>query len=165
MTSVELFKRGMRRLAAGVSIVTTLYEGGYAGLVATSVSSLSSEPPSLLVCVNRSSSSHRLFLEAGAFCVNLLGDADAAIASNFSSADKERRFAEGSWTPLTTGAPALVTSLASFDCRVANAIDFETHTIFIGVIEAVELWQDDMAPLLYVDGRYCTLPSLLTQSV
>jgi flavin reductase len=165
MTSLDLFKRGMRRLASGVSIVTTLYEGGYKGLVATSISSLSSEPPSLLVCVNRVSSSHGMFHRSGVFCVNLLGDADAAVAASFSSADKARRFTEGTWTPLTTGAPALVTSLASFDCRVANAIDFETHTIFIGVIEAVELWQDDIAPLLYVDGRYCTLPSRLTQSV
>ncbi|WP_342364119.1 flavin reductase family protein [Terrarubrum flagellatum] len=163
MTSVDLFKRGMRRLASGVSIVTTRHNDTYSGLVATAVSSLSGEPPSLLVCVHRASSSHGLFHKAGVFCVNLLGGADAAIASSFSSPRKELRFTEGTWAPLITGAPALVDSLASFDCRVAKSIEFETHTIFIGMIEAIELWQDHVAPLLYVDGRYRTLPSLAAQ--
>jgi flavin reductase len=161
MTDADLFKRGMRRLAAGVSIVTTMDERIPQGFVATSVTSVCAAPsPSLLVCVNREVSSHGAIHRSGAFCVNLLSETDAELARMFSSsAHRERRFAQCEWRALTTGAPALSVALASFDCEVQMAIEVESHTVFLGKVVATELSHDAIQPLLYVDGRFDALRS------
>jgi len=155
-----LFKRGMRRLASGVSVITAEYEGLRGGLIATSVSSVSMAPPTLLVCVNEAASSHDLIKGAGAFCVNVLGCESHEVAARFSTpAHRATRFEAGSWTTLETGAPALADSLASFDCRVSGEAKYGTHTIFFGEICFVELWAENHDPLLYFDGGYRTLGS------
>jgi len=155
MIEAALFKSGMRRLAAGVSVITTALKGERHGLVATSVCSVSAEPPSLLVCVNQEASSHAAIREAGIFCVNLLGQDDDLLAKRFSDpAARALRFADREWSTLATGAPALVGALASFDCDVATMIPSGSHTIFIGNVQAAKLWQNDIAPLIYLDGRF-----------
>ena len=151
----ELFKHGMRRLAAGVSIVTTHDAHARHGMVATSVCSVSADPPALLVCVNRSASCHAAIRTAGFFCVNLLASTDAALARRFSTPiDRDSRFEGRDWTTLATGAPALVGALASFDCEIREALDVESHTIFVGRVKAIELRRGDINPLVYVDGRF-----------
>lgn len=151
----DLFKRGMRRLASGVSIVTTSEAGERHGMLATSVCSVSAAPPALLVCVNRTATSHAAIHRAGSFCVNLLVETDDELARRFSTPiGRERRFLDRQWTTLTTGAPALMSALASFDCEVSEAVDVQSHTVFIGHVKAIELWQDDMLPLVYLDGRF-----------
>jgi flavin reductase len=154
----DLFKRGMRRLAAGVSLITTVDAGERHGMAATSVCSVSADPPTLLVCVNRSTTTNGVIRRAGFFCVNLLAETDDELARRFSTpADRERRFADREWTTLVTGAPALNGALASFDSEVLQAIDVDSHTVFIGRVRAIELWQDGIVPLVYHDGRYDTL--------
>ena len=155
MIEAALFKSGMRRLAAGVSVITTALNGERHGLVATSVCSVSAEPPSLLVCVNRSASSHAAIHAAGFFCVNLLGQSDDDIARRFSDPSlRAVRFDDREWLPLVTGAPALVGALASFDCEITATVPSGSHTIFIGNVRAAELWQEQIAPLIYLDGRF-----------
>ena len=107
MIDAALFKSGMRRLAAGVCLVTaTDRDGLRQGLVATSVISVTVEPPSLLVCVNKAASCHDPIANSGAFCVNLLADADDEVARRFgSSAARDSRFADRQWRALETGAP------------------------------------------------------------
>lgn len=154
----DLFKRGMRRLASGVSIVTTFDAGQPHGMVATSVCSVSAEPPALLVCVNRSTLSHAAIQRAGFFCVNVLDESDDDLARRFSNpAERTRRFAEREWATLATGAPALAGAAASFDCVVMETVDVQSHTIFIGHVKAVELWRKEHAPLVYHDGKFDTL--------
>lgn len=153
-----LFRSGMRRLASGVSVITAEHLGQRGGLIATSVSSVSMAPPTLLVCVNEAASSHDLIKGAGAFCVNVLGCESHEVAARFSTpAHRATRFETGSWTTLETGAPALAGSLASFDCRVSGEAKYGTHTIFFGEICCVKLWTDNYDPLLYFDGGYRTL--------
>lgn len=155
MVEPALFKSGMRRLAAGVSIITTVADGTRFGLVATSVCSVSLEPPSLLVCVNHAASSHDAIQKAGFFCVNLLRKDDNDTARRFSSPEyRDIRFEDGRWGTLDTGAPALVDALASFDCEISKVITVSSHTVFIGNVTAVELWSKDVVPLIYFDGRY-----------
>lgn len=157
MVDPSLFKSGMRRLASGVSLVTTLHNGERHGLIATSVCSVSTDPPSLLVCVNRAATSHAMIYSAGCFCVNLLGSSDDETARRFSEPrERHLRFQDRNWTALLTGAPALVGALASFDCEIATAHRSGSHTIFVGNVVATELWQDEISPLIYVDGRYAT---------
>jgi len=140
MIEPALFKSGMRRLAAGVSVITTSLHSEWYGLVATSVCSVSLEPPSLLVCVNRSASSHDAIHAAGHFCVNLLRQDDDDVARRFSNSQfRQVRFTEREWRTLETGAPALVGALASFDCEIETTIPSGSHTIFIGNVKAAEL--------------------------
>ncbi len=160
MTDADLFKSGMRRLAAGVSVVTTREGEERHGLVATSVCSVSVEPPTLLVCINRVSASHAAIRRAGFFCINLLRESDDEIARRFTTpAERERRFLDREWTMLATGAPALVGALASFDNEVVEAVEVQSHTVFIGRVKAVELWQPDIASLVYLDGGFDILRS------
>ena len=150
------FKQAMRRLASGVALITTTRDGTPHGLVATSVTSVSGEPPSLLVCVNRTASAHDPILEARVFCVNLLASHNEAVAGTFTDpARRADRFSVGTWDVLETGAPRLVGALASFDCEVAEAMVYGTHTIFIGNVRAIGLQTEGAGePLLYLDGRY-----------
>jgi flavin reductase len=156
MIDSALFKRGMRRLAAGVSIVTTIEGETPHGLVATSVSSVCVEPePSLLVCVNRDASSHDVIDRAKVFCANVLSSGDIELAQRFSKPEfRTTRFEHCPWVPLVTGAPALPSALASFDCEITHVIPVHSHTIFVGAVRDVRLWQSEVDALLYIDGQY-----------
>lgn len=154
MTSDE-FKRGMRRLASGVCLIATKNAGIRHGLIATAVSAITADPPSLLACISKTASAHAHIAEAGIFCVNVLSALDQDVAARFSSpVDRERRFEHGDWREIVTGAPGLVSALASFDCKVRQIVPYESHTIFLAEIVAVELWAETIRPLLYLDGRY-----------
>lgn len=154
----DLFKRGMRRLASGVSIVTTAEGGERHGMAATSVCSVSAEPPTLLVCVNRTATTHAVIGRAGFFCVNFLAENDDELARRFATPlGRETRFQGRDWTTLITAAPALVGSLASFDCEVTDSIGVDSHTVFIGRVKAIELWHERIVPLVYLDGRFDTV--------
>lgn len=149
------YKQGMRRLASGVVIVTTLHDGQRSGLAMTGVTSVSAEPPVLLICVNRSASSHDLISRSKRFCVNVLHESDTEVAARFATSHlRETRFSDREWVPLATGAPALTGCLASFDCAVENALAAATHTVFFGSVLDVRLWAEDVNPLLYWDGAY-----------
>jgi flavin reductase len=155
VTDLHAFKLGMRRLAAGVSLITTREDGTPYGLVATSVTSLTGDPPTLLVCVNAGTSSHDPLARSGTFCVNLLPHSAKDLADRFSDPTRRHeRFVEADWTTLHTGAPSLRGAIATFDCTVEKAVRHHTHTIFIGRIEAIALDEAPIAPLVYLDGRY-----------
>lgn len=151
---LDIFRSGMRRLAAGVSIITTLGPDGPRGLTATAVCSVSVAPPTLLCCINRNSSAHDTILETRVLAVNFLGAADQDLAARFSDVDtRSARFAEGRWTSLATGAPILETALAGFDCRVVSIIDGATHSVFFAEVVDGRYGAAEM-PLVYFDGSY-----------
>ncbi|MET0314376.1 MAG: flavin reductase family protein [Hansschlegelia sp.] len=161
MTDPSEFKRGMRRLASGVSVITTIEDGVPHGFAATAVTSVAAEPrPTLLICVNRQVSCHDVIGRAGLFCVNLLAEDDLETAQLFSvSEHRDRRFAETAWRPLSTGAPALIGALASFDCRIAEAVPVQSHTVFIATVVDIAMRSDEARPLLYAGGRFDALRS------
>jgi flavin reductase (DIM6/NTAB) family NADH-FMN oxidoreductase RutF len=157
----EAYKRGMRQLAASVTIVTTAHEGQRRGLTATAVCSLSAAPPTLLVCINRLVSAHDLIVGSGCFCVNVLAEEHSALSRRFAGAESgEARFSSGgTWAPMTTGAPALGEAMASFDCALMHRIEVETHSVFIGRVLDVAS-HPGRRPLLYADGNYVGLAAL-----
>ena len=69
----------------------------------------------------------------------------------------EKRFDYNQWQTLRTGAPALVNAMVSFDCEVRQVVPYQSHTIFLAEIVSVELWAEAHRPLVYLDGRYCSL--------
>jgi flavin reductase (NADH)/flavin reductase len=152
----DSFRIGMRRLAGHVCLITTANTiGERAGLTATAVCSVSAEPPTVLICVNRQNSSHAAIRNSGVFAVNVLAVEDQALANRFASLIVgEERFREGMWTNLETGSPVLESALVCLDCRIAQAVDVGTHGILFGIIEAMRVRQTEAKPLLYVHGSY-----------
>ena len=151
------FKKGMRHLAASVTLITTRHGGLRGGLTATAVCSVSAEPPQILVCVNKSASAHDPIGKAGFFCVNILAPAHRQIAERFAGMDgvegDERFNGMGEWSALTTGAPVLKGCPVSFDCKMVSKVAAGTHTIYIG--EIVDIALDPKAhALLYCDGAF-----------
>lgn len=150
------FRLGMRRLASGVSIVATTDEEGPKGFLATSVSSVALDPtPCLLVCVNKSTSSHDALIRRQVFSVNVLTEQQVDIARRFSSSElRDARFEDNGWGVLETGAPICQGALAVFDCRLMTTMAVQTHTVLIGRAVAVRMADSAVEPLIYYDGCF-----------
>jgi len=146
----------MRQLASGVCLVTSGSGDERSGLVATSVSSLSADPPMLLVCVDRASSSYRAVQSHGEFVVSVLGADQREIADRFASGSGltgENRFREGRWGVLPGGASYLAGSVAVFDCEAVERIERHAHAIVIGHVRRV-LVGDGSGALVRWRGAY-----------
>lgn len=148
----DAFKDAMRRFATGVTVVTTLVDGRPHGFTANAFSSVSADPPLLLLCVNRSAFSHSLIARAGFFCVNVLSIDQRTIAERFSRRDVNDRFEGVLWAPGVTGAPVIQATLSHFDCTLAEELTAGTHTVFLGSV--VGCGTEEGVPLGYFDGAY-----------
>jgi flavin reductase (DIM6/NTAB) family NADH-FMN oxidoreductase RutF len=148
-----LFRQAMRRFPAAVTVVTTSVEGADSGMTATAVTSLSMDPPSLLVCVNRAAAFHDAISRSAVFCVNLLRQGQEPISAAFGGGlPPERRFEQGVWRH-HDGIPYLADAQANIFCRREAIFAYGSHSIVVGA--AIHLFlQERVAPLLYVDGRY-----------
>ncbi|PNG26354.1 flavin reductase family protein [Methylocella silvestris] len=153
------FRQAMSRVAASVHIVTTDGPAGLGGITATSMASISADPPMLLFCINKVSASAGRMIENGVFCINTLTPAHQELADVFAGRGDhtlEQRFDRGDWRPLATGAPALDEAVASFDCRLVEAKEVGTHIVMIGLVEAVA-YGPAAHSLAYVHRGYRTL--------
>lgn len=150
---LEAYRLSMRHISATVYAITTGHGGERFGIIATAVNSLSFDPPSLLVCVNRSASLHQPLDSAEMFCVNVLGVGNRAVADCFMKGGTgSERFSVGEWDE-EYGVPVLSTAQSSLICRIAQRQAFGTHTIFIGELVAAR-HRANAKPLTYYDGRY-----------
>lgn len=152
----QAFRDGMSRVGAAVHIITTAGAAGRAGFTATAVTSVSDDPPTVLVCLNRTGHTASVLTENQVFCVNTLAAAHQPLADVFAGRGGlagEERFGHGEWDSLATGAPALVGALVAFDCRVVDFRPVATHQILIGQVEAVRLGPSQPA-LLYAERAY-----------
>lgn len=158
MNEVDDFKRGMRRVAGTVAIITT--SGPHdirLGMTATAFCSLSTEPPSLLVCVNSSSSVGKAVSEGGGFAVNVLRPAQDELAQVFSGRtgkDGDARFTGLGWEPGKMGAPIHGDALVAFDCRIESIVRQYTHLILVGTVLRTILNNEEVGPLIYCEGGY-----------
>lgn len=153
------FKEAMRQVAATVSIISTRSEGSRYGMTATAVTSVSCDPPSLLVCINRSASIHKPLEKKKLFWVNVLREGQQSLCSTFSGGKTgEQRFAPGEWQDCERGLPYLVDAQANILCTVQKRCCFGTHTIFIGLVMVTSL-QNQIAPLVYLNGRFAAVSS------
>ena len=154
------FRAVMRRFPTGVTVVTTIYDGVPKGFTANAFSSVSAQPPMVLICVNRQARSHPLISRAGHFCVNLLRLDQQAIAERFASHEPVNPFESIPYSTATTGSPVLENTLAYLDCELAEEHTAGTHTVFIGTVLACGV--RDGAPLGYFNAAYrdfgCLIP-------
>ena len=145
---------GLRRLAKAVVVITCEHGGTRYAMAATAVSELSMEPPSLLICVNRTASLYAPLSSGANFAVNILHSSHETVSAACSGKLKgEARFEQGQWARSSLGPPYLEDAQASFVCRNDRQVDHGTHGIFIGEVVDV-LSHGAVDPLIYVDGRY-----------
>ncbi|HYF56236.1 MAG TPA: flavin reductase [Salinarimonas sp.] len=150
------FREGMSRVAGAVHVIATDGPAGRGGFTATAVASVADTPPTLLVCANGTNRSCASLLANGVFCVSTLSAEDEALAGAFSGRTGlygEDRFRVGAWSRLVTGAPALVSGLAAFDCRVVEARPVATHVVILGEVVDVRVGADAQA-LVYRGRRF-----------
>ena len=155
MVTNSEFKDAMAKLASAVHVVTTDGVSGRHGFTASAVCSVTDTPPTLLVCMNKSSRSHLSFLENKVLCVNVLNAEQEHLANAFASSklSSDERFKLAEWASLETGAPILKNALVSFDCEISQIQEVGTHTIFICPIVAIQKNQKDQA-LIYFNRNY-----------
>lgn len=152
----EAFKLGMRRLAAGVCLITTQCpDGTRRGMTATAVCSVSANPAVLLCCINRRNSSYDAIHQSRVFAINVLSMEDRPLADLFAQPiPAEQKFAPALWQTRVTGAPMLESALAAFDCRVGQDVVVGTHGILFGEIQDVTVRKGAAKPLVYAHGGY-----------
>lgn len=148
------FRKAMRRLTGTVTVITTALEGRRYGMTATAVTSVSADPPSLLICINRSASLHEPLIRAGRYCVNILQAGQTDVAQAFSGGvPQELRFCQGDWDEDATGLPFLRDAQANIFCDADAMASYGTHSIIIGKVSQVQA-AGRVTPLLYQDGQY-----------
>ena len=150
--NIDDFKKSLAHYASGVTVVTTRYEGKPIGITATSFSSLSLEPPLVLVSLSKKLFTHHVVCDSGIFAVNVLGVHQYEVGLRFAGMipDIEDRFAGLAVETAVTGCPLLYHSLAWFDCRVWASYEGGDHTIFVGeVVEVSTCAHETGTPLLY----------------
>lgn len=148
------YRNAMSRLGAAVNIITTAGPAGRAGFTASAVCSVTDEPPTLLVCLNRSSSVYDAFNGNAVLCVNVLASGHQALAARFGGkTPMDERFAMARWRILSTGSPVLDGAIASFDCRIMSRSNVGSHDVLYCQVAAVA---DVHRPrgLVYFDRAY-----------
>ncbi|MCZ7472412.1 MULTISPECIES: flavin reductase family protein [Rhizobiaceae] len=143
MISTEDFREAMQRFAGPVTAITSIKDGVPCGLMATAVCSLSADPPSLIVCINKSASAHDTIIDQGFLGVSVLTDSMLAFADHFARAKGPDRFEGALWNFQETGAPLLAGASVAFDCRIAKTHDGYSHTIVIAKIHDILLPNQD----------------------
>lgn len=151
------FRRAMRTQAASVAIVTTSHEGAFHGIAVTSFASVSMSPPSLLVCINRSSSFYERVWQTKRFLINILSDRHEHQCRVFGNpARRHERFADGEWD-LVEGMPALKGARAVLCCSITNEMECGSHSTIFAAVESAALPKSSQSPLVYLDGRVVEL--------
>lgn len=146
------FRHVVGHLPSGVSLVTTRTAEGDFGMTASSVTSLSVEPPMMLACLNLSSSTCPAVSAAGVYVVNVLGQGDGHLAERFARTGTGDKFAGLRVTRGLRGAPVLSDALARIECAVTEEVRAATHTIFLGRVVRAEAAEG--SPLTYYRGGF-----------
>ena len=136
----------------GVVVVTALVDGDPVGLAIGSFTSLSLDPPLVLFCPDRSSSSWPRIRAAGVFCANVLA-ADQELVCRTFAAKGGDKFERIGWRPSPTGAPIIDDVLAWVDCEIDNVVEAGDHYVVIGRVVDLGIDRDE-GPLLFFRGGY-----------
>jgi flavin reductase (DIM6/NTAB) family NADH-FMN oxidoreductase RutF len=158
-TSPDDFRGAMRHLVGAVSVVTAGRGSDITGMTVTSVSSLSIDPPTLIVSINRESSTWPVLKRYGVFGVNVLTSDQIDIAERFSGQNGlkgRERFVGGEWVARGPSAPLLVGASAAIDCEVEDVIERHSHAIVIGRVRDLTLSKNESS-LAYWHGRYVAI--------
>lgn len=148
------FKQAMRNTAASVNVITCQGKDGDYGITATAFTSVTADPPTVLICINGGSSIYPHLVEKKSFCVNVLNAGAEDIANDFAGRlPAAERFKPHHWQRLASGNPAFTNTSAGFDCRITELSHIGTH--LVAIAEVVESWaNEEESSLLYSKGNY-----------
>ncbi|KEY60835.1 flavin reductase [Serratia sp. DD3] len=149
------FRNAMAKMGSAVSVITTDGPAGKYGFTASAVCSVTDQPPTLLVCMNRNSFANPHFKLNGTLCVNVLSGNHRDLSGIFASATlrSEQRFIHDSWQVLASGAPVLNSAIANFDCTIHEFHEVGSHTVFYCQVQAVRI-SESTCGLIYFNRRY-----------
>lgn len=145
------FRSIMRTMVNGVTVITTSHDGHIHGMTATAFSSVSAEPPTVLIVLNRATRTHPLVSASRHFVVNLLSQDQTEIGNRFAG-KLEDQFDGIAYTLNEEGVPLIDGVVATLECETINEMSVGTHTIFIGRV--LRGSRSQTMPLVYHDGSY-----------
>jgi flavin reductase len=162
--SVDAFRSGMALMPGAVTVITTDGPEGAAGFTASAVCSVTDSPPTLLVCMNRSSFAHRFFAVNQVLCVNVLQGQQQDVSALFANREVSmaERFERCAHRTLASGAPALDEALVNLDGRIVATHDVGTHSVFYVELSEVRIPTPEASPsgLAYFNRSYHALDKL-----
>lgn len=153
------YRNAMAHFAGAVHVVTTDGPSGRRGVTVIAACSVSDNPPTVLVCLNRENANNECFLKNGVFALNTLSADHEALSNAFSGLTglpQDERFALTKWDTIATGAPALIDAAAVFDCRLVDSKDLATHRVYFGKVTGLRIGAN-LRPLIYHDRGYRVL--------
>lgn len=152
----DAYRAAMRRWPSGVTVIAMPGDEGPHGMTASAFTSVSVDPPMVLVVVDRRWRSHAYLAERGVFCVNVLAEDQSDWSDRFAGRHGalDDRFAGIATDAGPTGALRIAAAAAWLECVVVQAHDAGDHTIFVGRVVACGAPDGPARPLLYLDGRY-----------
>jgi len=152
MSIQDNFRLAMRRYIYSVSIMSSKDDGYLNAITVSSVTSISMNPPSLLICINKSARIHDTLKIGSEFCINLLNKDQEELSNICSDEDSyDERFKDKNWN--TKGVPFLENAQANIFCKVDKLSSYHTHTIVVGLVMDAN-YSDEISTLTYVDGNY-----------
>jgi len=154
--NLEEFREVTSRLASGVCIIASGSGSLRRGLTATAVCSVVAEPPTVLVCVNRSAEAHDVIRATGTFAINILHDGCESLAALFAGRSGIKgavRFKDEDWDEMVTGSPCLRGAVATIDCQVSDTVELETHALFFGRVVGAR-FSGEEKPLIYFSRQF-----------
>ena len=152
MSIQDNFRLAMRRYIYSVSIMSSKDDGYLNAITVSSVTSISMDPPSLLICINKSARIHDTLKIGSEFCINLLNKDQEELSNICSDEDSyDERFKDKNWN--TKGVPFLANAQANIFCKVDKLSSYHTHTIVVGLVQDAN-YSEEISTLTYVDGNY-----------
>jgi len=149
------FRRTLGHFASAVTVVTaTLEDGRPAGITVTAFSSLSLEPPLVLICIDKQARIHDHFARDGYFAVNILSEEQETVSRRFASSEPDP-FREIGYTDGASAAPLIHDAVAAIECKIVDLLPGGDHTIIVGEVEATKIREGK--PLLYFRGGYAAI--------
>ncbi|MEI6001808.1 flavin reductase family protein [Paraburkholderia bengalensis] len=146
------FRRALGAFVTGVTVVTTIQpDGSPRGFTANSFTSVSLDPPLVLVCIAKTASSYKVFSQTKHFAISVLAEDQKNVSGVFASKAADK-FAQVAWCARSTGAPVMDGAAASFDCTTHDVVDAGDHIILIGRV--VDFIHTSSSPLGYCRGAY-----------
>jgi 3-hydroxy-9,10-secoandrosta-1,3,5(10)-triene-9,17-dione monooxygenase reductase component len=146
------FRQVLGHFPTGVTVITSMVEGTPIGLAVGSFASLSLEPPQVLFCAGKQSSSWPKIESTGKFCVNVLADDQEDVCRVFASRAADK-FAEIGWKRSGNGSPLLEGILGYVDCDIVNVVESGDHFIVVGEVRDLDVTHEG-GPLIFYRGGY-----------
>jgi flavin reductase (DIM6/NTAB) family NADH-FMN oxidoreductase RutF len=145
----------MRQWTTGVTIVTTALGDQHAGMTVSSFTSVTLEPPTVLVCLHKNTYTHQMVQESGVYAISLLASDQESLSNRFAGFEPNvnDRFEGVALHHAETGSPLLSGALAWLDCRTTQTLETITHTIFVAEVVYAQV-NSDAAPLVYHNRGY-----------